>query len=135
MLVRPDNYDGQEEMTVRKTNITYDSITLNSLAYEFLPAQQSDTDSIIRQLLEQNSLGEFDAQRIARLRELKDSVQKEVSRWHHSKYFTSPESKKADQGDFDYERMTDDYCALYPAISREDMLGFVGFAIYLYYIR
>ncbi|MEM4409452.1 MAG: hypothetical protein QXI19_12000 [Candidatus Caldarchaeum sp.] len=53
-----------------------------------------------------------------------------------SRFFTEHHNTRfADMRDFDRERMSKHYSALYPDIPKATISNFINFAIYLYYLR
>ena len=120
----------------------YDSAALSVIGYEFGFSDKGRIDAQIREELLRKGLGAFDATRINLLRRFKDSVQAEVTLGPKSKYykgaygkFDSQDRQYSDFRDFDSERMAVDYAAEFPEITEKAVKAFVGFAVYLYYLR
>ena len=113
----------------------YDKAALGFLVYEFHQDDISETNKKIKRKLKRDKLGDFNEERIKLLRELKDSVKKEINKITNSKYYTPIDGKYSDINDFDSEKMAEDYSKKYESISRSVITNFIEFSIYVYHLR
>ncbi|NVK29051.1 MAG: hypothetical protein HWE14_13440 [Flavobacteriia bacterium] len=114
---------------------TYNSICFTDLAYEFDFSDKKEIEKKIKRRLKYHKLGDYRQDRVDYIRELKNDLQNEISKTTKSKYFQKSKSNYADLADFDIERMTDDYHRNYDQVTKAELKGMIGFAIYLYHMR
>ena len=105
------------------------------LADEIAGTDPSKTQARIRRRLQRSGLGKYDQARVEQLRRLRDDLEQEIRKFNKSKYFIPSASELASLEDFDFDRLTHDFCDRYPSMDKIDMAGIVGFALYYYYLR
>lgn len=118
-----------------KDQPTYEGVVLGLLAYEFFSADRAEIDRKIKRHLREKKLGLFEPDWIQILRALKAEVQEEIGKFDRSAYFTGRHGRYASMRDFDTGRLCDDLGKKYPQVPQPDIAGFIGFAVYLYYLR
>ena len=121
--------------TKKKRSSTYETEALDALAYEFPFSDKAEAEAKIRTRLRRKKLGPFDPQRINLLRRLKDDLQKEISKFEKSIYFTYRHDKYCDMQDFDIPRLTRKMIERYPLIPKKEIENFVPFCVLLYYLK
>jgi len=119
----------------KKSDESYDWACFQILAYEFEEDDPGEAERKIRRKLSRSHLGAYDHERIAKLRSLKDELQREIGLFDRSKYYVGPKGPYAALVDFDVDQLVEDFAARYPTIAKDDLRGVVGFALYLYYLR
>ena len=117
-----------------KEQPTYDEAVLGILNREFSCTDQKTIEHKIKRKLRRSKLGEYDEERIQRLRRLKEEVVAEIEKTKESDY-TKIESEFTELRDFDLDRMTSDWTLRFPDVSSHDIHNFIAGAIYLYYLR
>ena len=113
---------------------TYEDAVLTILAREFSVADIKESEAKIKRKLRTKKLGQYDSQRVTRLRCLKDAVQTET-KCDKSKYYSKLAGEFANMKDFDTLRMTKDFAAAFPEVPKQSIHEFVEYLIYLHYIR
>ena len=113
----------------------YEDAVLTILAREFSSTDIKETKAKIKRKLRAKKIGEYDHQRVDRLRRLKDAVQTEISKCRKSTYYSKLAGEFADMKDFDTLRMTEDFAAAFPEVPKQSIHEFVEYFIYLHYIR
>jgi len=113
---------------------TYDSACFSFLVYEFTGDDPNETNTKIRRKLARSKLGKFDLERVQIIRSLKNELLNEITKFQKSQFYVGPHGKYADFADFDTGRMHTAYAEKYPTLDQE-IPGFIGFAIYAYYLR
>jgi hypothetical protein len=93
------------------------------------------TTAKIKRKLNRANLGPYDEVRVNQLRVLHDALQQEICKFHHSKYYKGIPGSFASLEHFDTERMVLEYLREFPLITKNDLRGIIGFAIYSYYLR
>jgi hypothetical protein len=119
----------------RERDPNYDIASFRILAYEFDGDDHADAEIKIKRKLKRDNLGAYDQMRIDYLRSLKDELQNEIGLFGESRYFIGPVGPLAALADFDSRQMLADYGRKYAEIKQNDLAGFIGFALYLYYLR
>jgi|SRR5678815_3502877 hypothetical protein len=114
---------------------TYEDAVLTILAREFSVADIKESEAKIKRKLRTKKLGQYDSQRVTRLRCLKDAVQTEITKCDKSKYYSKLAGEFANMKDFDTLRMTKDFAAAFPEVPKQSIHEFVEYLIYLHYIR
>jgi len=114
---------------------TYEDAVLTIMAREFSSTDIKETEAKIKRKLRAKKIGEYDHQRVDRLRRLKDAVETEISKCHESNYYSKLAGEFADMKDFDTLRMTEDLAAAFPEVPKQSIHEFVEYFIYLHYIR
>ena len=114
---------------------TYDTICFTDLAYEFDFSDKKEIEKKIRRRLKYHKLGDFRQERVDYIRGLKNDLYMEISGGTKSKYFHKSKSNFADLADFNFERMTENYHNKYDKVAKEELMGMINFAIYLYHMR
>jgi len=94
-----------------------------------------ESEAKIKRKLRTKKLGQYDSQRVTRLRCLKDAVQTEITKCDKSKYYSKLAGEFANMKDFDTLRMTKDFAAAFPEVPKQSIHEFVEYLIYLHYIR
>jgi hypothetical protein len=115
--------------------MSMDVVAFQILAYEFDGEDLADAEKKIRRKLRSAKLGPYDQRRVDYLRALKNELRAEITLFGRSKYFRGASGAVAAIADFDVDRLTGDFWKKYPQVSREDMGGIVGFAMYIDYLR
>jgi len=113
----------------------YEDAVLTILAREFSATDIKETEAKIKRKLRAKKIGEYDHQRVDRLRRLKDAVQTEVNKCRESNYYSKLAGEFADMKDFDTLRMTENFAAAFPEVPKQSIHEFVEYFIYLHYIR
>lgn len=113
----------------------YDQVALGYLVYEFSEKEVAVTDLKIRRSLSRRKLGRFDAERIGRLRQLKNAARTEIDKGAKSAFFRGPHGHYVEMADFDVDGLAADLAAKFPAIPAGRIGEFVPFAILTYYLR
>lgn len=114
---------------------TYDSICFTDLVYEFNFSEKKEIEKKIRRRLKYHKLGDYRQERVDYIRRLKNDLYTEITSRSKSKYFHKSKSDFADLADFNIERMTEDYKIKYDKVDKEELMGMINFAIYLYHMR
>jgi hypothetical protein len=114
---------------------TYENEALSVLAYEFPFSDRAEAERKIKQRLSRKKLGRYDAARIDLLRQLKDVLQQEISKFEKSQFFTEFHGKYSDMRDFDVPRLTAEMMEHFPQIPKEEIEQFVPFCVFIYYLR
>jgi hypothetical protein len=114
---------------------TYDFICFTDLAYEFDPSEKKDIEKKIKRRLKYHNLGAYNQERVDYIRQLKNDLYTEISQTTKSKYFHKSESTYADLADFNTSQMAADYNKRYDKVDKNELMGMIGFAIYLYHLR
>ena len=122
-------------MTAAKNLTNYEDAVLAVLAFEFPSTDKEITEAKIRRKLRLKKIGKYDQERVDRLRSLKDDLQIEIGKRNKSRYYLGSDGQFADLKDFDISRMTTDFVTAFPEVPKQSITEFVGYAIYLYYIR
>jgi hypothetical protein len=125
---------GKRRSSSRDTR-TYDYAVFQTLAYEFTRDDTKETERKIKGLLRRHDLGAYDQARIDLFRNLKNELQAEVGLMQRSRYYIGSTSEFAALEDFDSQKMVEELTSAYSSVSPSDMIGIVGFALYLYYLR
>ena len=116
-------------------NPSYDFICFSDLAYEFDSSESKQIEQKIKRRLKYYNLGAYKQEQVEYIRELKNDLYAEITKYNKSIYYLGARGKYADPGDYNFEIMKKDYCKKYPLINETDMVSFLNFAIYLYYLR
>ena len=119
----------------RKDQPTYEDEVLGILAYEFFFSDKAEIEKKIKRHLREKKLGGYDPERVEILRAFKNDVQEEIGKGDQSKYFTGFHGRYAGMKDFDTKRFCEDMYRSHPQVPESEIAGFLGFAIYLYYLR
>jgi hypothetical protein len=114
---------------------TYDFICFTNLAYEFEVSEKKEIENKIKKQLRYYKLGEYNQERVEYIRQLKNDLYSEINMASKSKYFHKSKSIYADLTDFDLERMAIDYNEKYEKLDKNQLIGMLNFAIYLYHLR
>jgi hypothetical protein len=114
---------------------TYDFICFTDLAYEFDFSEKKEIERKIKRRLKYHKLGDYDQDRVDYLRQLKNDLYLEISQTTKSKYFHKSKSNYADMADFDTDQMAADYHRKFDHVDKGELMGMIGFAIYLYHMR
>jgi len=106
------------------------------LAYEFPDDDPSDAERKIKTRLRRKKLGQYDSNRIATLRQLKNALQQEVAvLCGNSQYYLGLKGTAAGSEDFDFARMVKDFRGRFPNVPRDEIARAVSFAVFIYYVR
>jgi hypothetical protein len=116
-------------------NQTYDFICFTDLAYEFDICDKKEAETKIKRRLKYYKLGDYNQERVDYIRNLKNHLYKEISKFSKSEYYIKSNSNFADFKDFNFEKMVIDFNKEYDEISKSEIGGMINFAIYLYYMR
>jgi hypothetical protein len=111
-----------------------DWVILEVLAYEFSDEPRESTRKI-RRRLRYHGLGPYQQERVDLLRRFKNDIEREITQAHRSRYYLGNTSGYSAMEDFDCERLARDFSESYPEIPLLELRGFIGFAIYLFYMR
>ncbi len=114
---------------------TYDYICFTDLAYEFDFSEKSEIEKKIKRRLKYHKLGDYNQDRVDYIRQLKNDLYLEISQTTKSKYFHKSKSNYADLEDFNIDRMTTDYNKKFNKVDKNELMGMINFAIYLYHMR
>lgn len=114
---------------------TYDFICFTDLAYEFDFSDKKEAERKIKKRLKYYNLAEYNQDRIEYIRQLKNELYLEISKTTKSKYFHKTKSNYAELEDFNFNLMTMDFNTKYPTIEKNDLMGMINYAIYLYHLR
>lgn len=114
---------------------TYDFICFSDLAYEFDFSDKKEIERKIKKRLKYYKLGEYNQDRVDYIRQLKNDLYSEISKTTKSKYFHKSKSNYADLADYNTDRMIMDYNIKYIKIDKNELIGMINFAIYLYHMR
>jgi hypothetical protein len=122
--------------TTKADWVKYDDECLAVLAYEFRTIDPpEEAERKIKRRLREKKLGAYDPQRFQKIRRFKDELQDELQKYDKSNYYTGRHGHFVDLADFDHARLVADLTLRHPSISKESIAGFMGFAIYIYYLR
>lgn len=116
-------------------NQTYDFICFTDLVYEFDFSEKKEIESKIKRRLKYYKLGDYSQERVDYIRNVKNDLYKEISKFSKSEYYNKSDSKYSDFKDFNSDTMLIDFNNKYQEISKSEMSGMINFAIYLYYMR
>ncbi len=114
---------------------TYDFICFTDLAYEFDFSDKKETAKKIKRRLKYHNLGDYNQDRVDYLRQLKNDLYSEISKTTKSRYFHKSKSNYADLADFNTDQMAADYHKKFGSVDKSELMGMIGFAIYLYHMR
>lgn len=114
---------------------TYDFICFSELAYEFDFSNKKEIENKIKRRLKYYKLEVYNQERIDYIRQLKNNLYSEISLITKSKYFHKAKSNYADLEDFNVTQMTIDFSDKFSEINKEEILGMINFAVYLYHLR
>ena len=120
--------------TPTPTRETFNSVALRALIYEFSFSDPRRTNALIKRRLRRATLGPFDAERITRLRALKNLVQTEVDKRERSRFFIGTHSRYAEIADFDIGRLTALVRASGPSVTAREARWFAQFAVFVYHL-
>ncbi len=118
-----------------KSNVTYNFICFSNLAYEFNLEKSVQIESKITRRLKYYKLGPYSQEKVDYIRQLKNELYVEISKYDKSIYYKESYGKFAHQDDYDLELLKKDYLKKYTLIDESDMVAIINFAIYLYYLR
>ena len=105
------------------------------LVYEFDFDDRVESNRKIKRKLRYHGLGTYAQDRVDLLRALKDEVQREIDLGQNSRYFVGPPGKYSSMNDFDIDSMAADLAKAFPTVPKDELVGFLGFAVYAYYLR
>ena len=105
------------------------------LVYEFRQDEMAETDRKIRRTLGRKHLGPYVPARIARLRALKNDLQRELRSGSASAFYKGPTSQFASPDDFDQVALVEDLARRFPEVDRGDLYRMVSIALYVNYLR
>jgi hypothetical protein len=114
---------------------TYDFICFTDLAYEFDFSNKKEIEKKIKRRLKYHKLGDYNQDRVDYIRQLKNDLNSEISQTTKSKYFHKSKSNYADLADFNIDQLTADYHRKYEKVDKDELMGMINFAIYLYHLR
>ncbi|HEX7506956.1 MAG TPA: hypothetical protein VF550_09300 [Polyangia bacterium] len=114
---------------------TYEWVCYTILAYEIAGESAALAERKIKRKLRVAELGPYDQERVDSLRRLRDVLKREIRLYSKSKYYRGPTGTTANLEDYDFDKLVEDTCRDFPAISEVDMRGIVNFSLYLYYLR
>jgi hypothetical protein len=89
-------------------NQTYDFICFTDLAYEFDFSEKKEIESKIKRRLKYYKLGDYNQERVDYIRNLKNDLYIEISKYSKSKYYNKSKSNYADLNDFNLNKMSID---------------------------
>jgi hypothetical protein len=114
---------------------TYNFICFTDLVYEFDFSEKKEIEKKIKRRLKYYKLGEYNQEIVDYIRQLKNDLYQEISQTTKSKYFHKSKSSYTDLADFDIQRMATDYIEKYDEVDKNELMGMINFAVYLYHLR
>lgn len=116
-------------------NITYNYVCFSDLAYEYNSEKSVQIEGKIKKRLKYYKLGPYKQEKVDYIRQLKNELYSEISKFDKSIYYNKSHGKFAHPSDYNFELLKSDYLKKYPLIDEKDMVAIINFAIYLYYLR
>jgi hypothetical protein len=114
----------------------HDSECLAVLAYEFQTIDPpEEAERKIKRRLREKRLEAYNPLRFQEIRRFKNELQDELHKADKSDYYTGRHGPFANLADFDHARLVRDFALRHPTVSKRSIAGFMGFAIYIYYLR
>jgi hypothetical protein len=114
---------------------SYNFICFTNLSYEFDIIEKTEIEKKIKRQLKYYKLEEYNQEIVDYIRRIKNDLYSEISLTTKSKYFHKSKSNYADLADFDFEQMVIDYNGKYNKIDKNELVGMINFAIYLFHMR
>ena len=120
-----------------KNKLTYDQACFSVLVYEFLDDEKTikESEKKIKRKLRYYKLDAYDQTRVDLIRRFKNDLSNEISKYKKSKYYLGAKGEYCAMEDYNTKKMIIDYSAKYSTIDKKDIVSFLSFAIYIYYLR
>lgn len=116
-------------------NYTYYDVCFSVLVYDFIDKDKKETKRKLKRKLKYYGLGDYDEEKIEYIRKLKDEIHSEIKLENKSKYYIKTIGNVAELKDFNIEEMKSSLLKKYNLVRESDMISFLEFSVYLFYLR